>query len=136
MYEMLKKRDYPGYLYMIDNGANTTWEHWNGRRSHIHNCYNGIGTWFYQALAGLRPDESCPGYAHVIIKPQPVDGIDWVKAFKNTPYGKLEVCWTMTNGTFDIQVKIPVGSSATVYLPDGSEGIALESGSHHISTTI
>ena len=136
MYEMLKKRDYPGYLYMIDNGANTTWEHWNGRRSHIHNCYNGIGTWFYQALAGLRPDESCPGYAHVIIKPQPVDGIDWVKAFKNTPYGKLEVCWTMTNGTFDIQVEIPVGSSATVYLPDGSEGIALESGSHHISMTI
>ena len=38
MYNMLKKRDYPGYLYMIDNGATTTWEHWIGERSHIHNC--------------------------------------------------------------------------------------------------
>ena len=26
MYGMLKKRGYPGYLYMIDNGATTTWE--------------------------------------------------------------------------------------------------------------
>mgnify|MGYP003623356289 FL=1 len=27
MYSMLKKRDYPGYLYMIDNCATTTCEH-------------------------------------------------------------------------------------------------------------
>ena len=25
MLQMLKKRDYPSYLYMIDNGATTTW---------------------------------------------------------------------------------------------------------------
>lgn len=50
---MLKKREYPGYLYMLDNGVTTTWEHWNGERSHIHNSYNGIGSWFYQALAGI-----------------------------------------------------------------------------------
>ena len=49
MYSILKKKDYPGYLYMLDNGATTTWEHWNGARSRIHNCYNGIGSWFYQA---------------------------------------------------------------------------------------
>ena len=46
IYNMLKKRDYPSYLYMLDNGATTTWEHWNGERSHIHNCYNGIGSCF------------------------------------------------------------------------------------------
>ena len=48
LYQMLKKRDYPGYLYMIDNGATATWEYWSGERSRVHNCYNGIGTWFYQ----------------------------------------------------------------------------------------
>ena len=26
---ILMKRDYPGYLYMVDNDATTTWEHWN-----------------------------------------------------------------------------------------------------------
>ena len=134
MYGMLKKRDYPGYLYMIDNGANTTWEHWNGRRSHIHNCYNGIGTWFYQALAGICPDEDHPGYAHSFIRPQPVEGVTWVKAHKNTPYGPLKVEWALEAGKFDISVDIPVGSSATVFLPDGSEGVTLASGIHHLST--
>ncbi len=68
MYSILKKKDYPGYLYMLDNGATTTWEHWNGARSRIHNCYNGIGSWFYQALGGILPDENFPGYRHLIIR--------------------------------------------------------------------
>ena len=50
IYRMLKQRGYPGYLHMIDHGATATWEYWSGERSRVHNCYNGIGTWFYQAL--------------------------------------------------------------------------------------
>ena len=133
MYGMLKKREYPGYLYMIDNKAYTTWEHWNGRRSHIHNCYNGIGSWFYQALAGIRPDDKQPGYRHMYIRPQHVDGIDWVKASKNTPYGEVSVAWKKENGAFVLDVEIPVGSSATVCMPDGSVGIVLTSGRHSLS---
>ena len=34
-------------------------------RSHIHNCFNGIGSWFYQALAGINPDETQPGYKNI-----------------------------------------------------------------------
>ena len=67
---MLKQRGYPGYLHMIDHGATATWEYWSGERSRVHNCYNGIGTWFYQALGGLRTDSSHPGYEHVFIDPQ------------------------------------------------------------------
>ena len=118
---MLKKREYPGYLYMLDNGADLTWEHWNGRRSHIHNCYNGIGSWFYQALAGINPDEQNPGYRHIIIRPQVIDAISWVKASKDTPYGRVEVKWEKVSGRFVMSVKIPVGSTATVHMPDGEQ---------------
>jgi alpha-L-rhamnosidase len=121
VYDMLKKRDYPGYLYMLDNGTDLTWEHWNGRRSHIHNCYNGIGSWFYQALAGINPDEQNPGYRNIIIRPQVVDAITWVKASKDTPYGRVEVKWETSDGGFNLDVKIPVGSTATVCMPDGRE---------------
>lgn len=133
MYEMLKKRDYPGYLYMIDNGAYTTWEHWDGKKSQIHNCFNGIGSWFYQALAGICPDERQPGYRHMYIRPQPVEGIDWVKARKNTPFGELMLDWKRENGIFVMNVDIPAGSSATVCLPDGSEEVRLASGTHSLS---
>lgn len=123
MYKMLKKREYPGYLYMIDNGATLTWEHWNGSRSRIHNCYNGIGRWFHQALAGIMPDEEQPGYKHINIRPQLVEGITWVKASKNTSYGPVAVNWNIENNVFTLNVEIPAGSTATLSLPAGAEQI-------------
>lgn len=149
MYQMLKKRDYPGYLYMLDNGATTTWEHWNGERSHIHNCYNGIGAWFYQALAGIMPDESQPGYKHIWIKPQVVNDISWVQASKDTPYGLLKVRWEKKEASFVLDVQIPVGSSASVSLlfpvenvrvngqpSESKETLDLESGSYRIECSL
>ena len=117
MYSMLKKRDYPGYLYMIDNGATTTWEHWNGQRSQIHNCYNGIGSWFLQGLAGITPDESEPGYKHTIIRPQMPKDLTWVKAHKDTPYGRLHVRWYKQAEQTLLEVEIPDGCTATLILP-------------------
>ena len=117
IYSMLKKRDYPSYLYMIDNGATTTWEHWNGERSHIHNCYNAIGSWFYQALAGIQLNEEHPAYEVCTIRPQFVEGISWVKAKKDTPYGELAVEWEKKDSALTIAVQIPVGSHAKLCLP-------------------
>lgn len=136
MYGMLKKRDYPGYLYMLDNGADTTWEYWDGKKSQIHNCYNGIGTWFYQALAGIIPDEENPGFSHVFIRPQPVEGITWVKAHKNTPYGRLSVGWSREDSSFAMEIEIPVGSTATICLPDNSVPMELSSGRHSVKCSL
>lgn len=135
LYDMLKKREYPGYLYMLDNGADLTWEHWNGKRSHIHNCFNGIGSWFYQALAGINPDENQPGYKNIIIRPQLIDAITWVKATKDTPYGEMAVKWEKVDGKFVINVKIPVGSTATVYMPNGEQK-ELVSGNHKLECNL
>ena len=118
MYSMLKKREYPGYLYMIDNGATTTWEHWNGARSRIHNCYNGIGAWFYQALGGIRQEENSPGYSRVIIDPQIPEGITWANTLKETPNGTIRVNWKIENGMFKMHLKIPVGCRADVMTPE------------------
>ena len=132
LYQMLKKRSYPGYLYMIDNGATLTWEEWDGERSQLHNCYNTIGSWFIQALAGITPDENIPGYKHVNIQPQMVEGIHWVKASKDTPYGMIKVDWRLEGNSLVMKVDIPIGCTATVYLPDGRVK-ELTSGKHHIS---
>ena len=125
IYTMLKKRDYPGYLYMIDKGATTTWEHWNGNRSRIHNCYNGIGQWFYQAVGGIKPVEEFPGYRKVIIDPQIPDGIHWAKTFKETPFGRLAVNWEITEGRMVMDIDIPVGVEASVIIPDNGGNCVL-----------
>lgn len=111
MCDILRQEDYPGYLYMINNGATTTWESWDGERSRIHNCYNGVGIWFYQALAGIRPDEKEPGYKHFFIDPQRCSDIDWVKATKKTRHGEIQV---YIEGS-KLMVTIPEGTTATIF---------------------
>jgi len=103
MYGMLKKHGYPGYLHMIDNGATGVWEHWDGRRSRLHNCFNGIGSWFYQALGGIVALE--PGYRRVRIEPQIPAGLDWVKVTQPTPYGPI----TVERHGEDVRYEVPVG---------------------------
>lgn len=61
-----------------------------------------------------------PGYRHFFIRPQMVDGIDWVKADKDTPFCKIKVSWEKKNGSFKMNVTVPTGTSATMTLPDGT----------------
>ncbi|MDR2385477.1 MAG: glycoside hydrolase family 78 protein [Tannerella sp.] len=117
MYSMLKKTDYPGYLYMINNGATTTWEAWDEPRSYIHNCFNGIGSWFYQAVGGIRPDETAPAYRKVWIQPQIPEGITWAEIIKETPYGTLSVHWEKNSVQLSFNLSIPVGCTAYLPLP-------------------
>ena len=126
MYSMLKKREYPGYLYMIDNDATSTWEHWNGERSRIHNCYNGIGSWFYQAIGGICPNENGPGYNIVDIKPQIPSGITWAKVSQETAFGTIRVNWKIEDGNMFMNVTLPVGCTGMISLPGSPEKYILD----------
>ena len=128
MATILRQPDYPGYLYMIDNGATTTWESWNGKRSRVHNCYNGIGIWFYQALAGIRPDPEQPGYKHFFIDPQRCEGIDWIRATKPTPYGTISV---EISGD-QLNITVPQNTTATIF-PNTDKERTLKAGEWKIS---
>jgi len=108
MYKILKQHGYPGYLFMLDHGATATWEHWHGERSRMHNCFNGIGSWFYQALGGIVADK--PGYRHVRISPQIPDGLEWVRVTQETPFGTIVV----NRQGRQLHVELPVGVSATI----------------------
>ena len=141
MYKMLKQRTYPGYLYMIDHHATTTWEYWSGERSRVHNCYNGIGNWFYQAIGGLRIDDREVAYKHFTIDVQMPEGMEWAKMSKNTPYGIVKVAWKRSGELLTYGISVPSGSSATVKVPQGyrtdhfatPEGnIELEAGNYDI----
>lgn len=146
MYSMLKKQDYPGYLHMINNGATATWEYWSGERSRVHNCYNGIGTWFYRAIGGIIPDETSPGYRHIYINPQISEGVTWAQTTKESPYGTIAVKWEVKDNKQTMHISLPVGVKATLSVPSkaisgtindnqimtGKEYILLENGVYDI----
>lgn len=119
IYSMLKKVSYPGYLHMLENGATTTWEHWDGERSRIHNCYNGVGQWFYQSIGGIQPADDKIAYKEFIINPQIPQGVTWAKSRKETPYGTIAVNWNLSGNNMKMEIEVPVGSTAKLLLPEG-----------------
>ena len=105
---------------MIDHGATATWEYWSGERSRVHNCYNGIGTWFYQAVGGIRLDEAKPGYRHFYVDPQIPNGVTWTKVTKESPYGTIAVNWEMQGKQLNLQLIVTAGTTATVCIPNNA----------------
>ena len=118
------QKTYPGWGYMIEKGATTIWELWNGdtadpaMNSGNHVMQIGdLSVWLYEYLAGIRPDPAYPAFARFSIKPTPVDGLDWVKASRRTPHGEIRVHWRKTPGKFELDASIPPNTSATILLP-------------------
>lgn len=118
MYTMMKQKDYPGYGYMLENGATTVWEHWRGERSRIHNCYNAPASWFYQGIGGIRPMEEFPGYKRFILAPRPPKQLTSAKVSKETLYGLILVEWSKSGDEFSMHVEVPSGSMAKLVLPE------------------
>jgi alpha-L-rhamnosidase len=119
-YAMVQQRTYPGWGYMLENGASTLWEHWalsDDTYSHDHPMFGSVSEWFYKALAGINPAPEAVGCDRLIIRPQPVGGLKWVKASYDSVRGKIVCDWSREAGQFKLSVRIPVGSSATVFLP-------------------
>jgi alpha-L-rhamnosidase len=116
-YEAMNKRSEPGYGRWITLGSTTTREEWGDGGSHNHPMFGGGLVWFYRQLAGMNTDPEIPGYKHIIFKPQPVGDITHVKYFNETSYGKAGIHWKNENSRFSMQVEVPVGCEATVYVP-------------------
>ncbi|MFP4500224.1 MAG: family 78 glycoside hydrolase catalytic domain [Candidatus Hydrogenedentota bacterium] len=121
VFAYLNQRDFPSYGHMLESGATTTWEHWGGDRSHIHNCYNAVGMWFYRALAGIRPIEDAPAFKRFVLKPELVGDITWVNARQDTLRGAIESAWEIKDGAFHWRIAVPANTTAEVYVPAKSK---------------
>jgi len=117
IYLFASKTTFPSWGHMIENGATATWEHWSGKASRIHNCYNSIGAWFIQGLAGIRPNPKQPGFQNAIIEPAFIKELNFVKGSHDSLYGTIESHWVRNGDVIDLSVRIPANSTASVYLP-------------------
>jgi alpha-L-rhamnosidase len=90
--------------------------------------FGGGLVWLYRKLAGMQADPDNPGYRHIIFRPQPVDDLQFVKYFNNTSYGLAGINWTNEDKKFKMEIRVPVGSEATVYIPATDVKQVYESG--------
>jgi alpha-L-rhamnosidase len=127
VYTIASQKEYPGWGYMIENGATTIWELWNGNTAdptmNSGNHVMLVGdyvVWLYEDLAGIKTDSSQTGFKHIVMKPTPVGDLKFVKATHESPYGFISSEWHRDGKKFDWQIEIPANTTATVYVPAAS----------------
>jgi len=145
-YRIFLQRDYPGWLFPVQNGATTMWERWNSwtpdagfgdvnMNSFNHYAYGAIGRWMYDTVAGLALDPERPGYRHVLIAPQPGGGLTHARATIRSIRGPIASGWTIDGATVRVEVSLPPNVTATVTLPDGTTR-ELAAGHHVVESAV
>ncbi len=119
IYKMNAREDVPGYGYQLARGATALTESWPALRfvSNNHMMLGHLMEWFYSGLAGIRQAKGSTGYETVVIDPQPVGGIAWVKAFYRSVHGEIRSDWEIKEGKLTLSVTVPANTEALVYLP-------------------
>ncbi len=119
VYRLVTNPDKPGYAFQLKQGNTALAESWTAQTgaSQNHFFLGPIIEWFYRDVAGIIPDESAPGFKHVIIRPHPVPGLTWVEAWHDTPYGRVEVRWEKSDGKLVLKLSIPANTTASVQMP-------------------
>lgn len=123
-YKIATNRTYPSWGYMIDNGATTIWELWNGNtadpamNSGNHVMLLGdLLSWYYESLGGIQSDKTEVGFKKIRMKPVFPKGLNYVKASHNSPYGMIKSEWKRIGNELNWKVTIPANTTAKIYLP-------------------
>jgi alpha-L-rhamnosidase len=125
-YELLFQDTPPSWLAMVDRGATTIWEHWEGidddgvaHASLNHYSKGAVISFLHRYVAGIQLLDDGPAYRRFRIAPQPGGGLTWASAALESPYGRIESSWgTDASGT-TFTVQVPPNTEAEVVLPDG-----------------
>lgn len=139
-HRLLTRTGSPSWLGMLDAGATTMWEWWDGvatdgtvRGSLNHYSKGAVASFLHTHVAGLRlpdlPDVDQAGFRNVRIKPEPGPSLTHASSRLTTRSGPLSVHWSIESGTFGLEVELPPITTASVELPDGR--VTTVSGGRH-----
>lgn len=114
-YRLVNQRTYPGWGYMLEEGATTLWESWeypeNGS-SQNHPMFGSTEEWFYRSLLGINPIKS--GFKEIAIKPQPAGDLKWAKGSYRSVRGEIVSDWSLEDGRMNLNIEIPANTVARV----------------------
>ncbi|MFB9325613.1 family 78 glycoside hydrolase catalytic domain [Paenibacillus aurantiacus] len=126
--KLVQQEAYPSWLYSVNQGATTIWEHWDGLKpdgtfwsedmnSFNHYAYGAVGDWLYRAVAGLDMEESEPGYKRILFRPRPDSALEYAKAAYESAYGTIRSEWRLEpDGAVHYEFEIPANATAVALL--------------------
>ncbi len=114
-YRLLLNRQYPSWGYLIDHGATTTWERWNGDRmlgdpamnSYNHYAYGAVDAWIYSYGAGIDGSVADAGFHTIYLHPHFDMRMGNMNLSYESSYGKIISNWKMAETSVVWTVTIP-----------------------------
>lgn len=134
---LVVRETYPGWGYMIRQGATTIWELWNGDTAEpLMNSGNHVMLlgdllpWLFEDVAGITP--SAPGFAEVTFRPRFL--FERLSFSHQSIRGKISSAWEIIDGKIYWSIEVPANVSAVIELPEtlasnislGGNSIALQ----------
>ena len=129
-YDLLLEERFPSWLFSVNMGATTMWEHWDGIRedgsmweaamnSFNHYAYGAVYDWIFGVAAGINVCEDGAGYTHITVSPIPDKRLGFLRAGIDSRSGRIESHWYYKGDDVYFEVTVPEKTVADVNLPDG-----------------
>ena len=140
-FNLLLQEKNPSWLFSVNQGATTIWEHWNSQKedgsfwstdmnSFNHYAYGSVYDWMFGDMVGLTVCDDGPGYEKITYAPHTDKRIGFAKASLQTRRGLLSASWRyLTDGSVRYELTLPETTTATVRLP-GQPDRYVTGGSH------
>jgi len=125
---IVNQEDFPSWKTLTHHGVFA--ENWHGTDAQMPSCGGAIGAWLHQAILGIRPDLTGPGFEKFFIAPQPdtASGLTWARGSYDSQYGKIVSDWKIVGGEFTLRAVIPANTTATIVIPNTAAETVMESG--------
>lgn len=124
-YDLLLQESFPSWLFSVNRGATTIWEHWDGIRedgsitdvgmnSYNHYAYGAVADWMYGTVCGIKTDEKQPGFENAVIAPVYDERLGSAKAEIMTRYGRIASAWKIKGDKIQYDIEVP--NKAEIFL--------------------
>ncbi len=134
-YKLAVNTTYPSWGYMVENGATTIWELWNGNTAAPNmNSYNHVMMlgdliiWDFEHLAGIKSSLENPGFKRIVMNPLKLEDLDYVDASYHSIHGLIKSGWKKDKKRFSWNISIPGNTRAEVHIPARSQNVVKEGG--------
>jgi alpha-L-rhamnosidase len=123
-YKLLLNTQYPSWGYLVEHGATTMWERWNGDQmkadpsmnSYNHYAYGAVADWIYRYAAGVDVTPQDAGFHTVVLHPVFDARLGSVEFSYPSGYGVIRSDWTVQGGIAEWKVTLPANTTGWLAL--------------------
>lgn len=126
--KILENPEYPGWGFMLKNGATTVWERWESEMSNEmdsfdHPMFGSYDAFFYAYIGGITVEKDAYACDKVRIKPAFVKSLNHAYCSYDTVRGKIIVSWKRESGKILLHAEIPSTITAKIILGDSENQV-------------